>query len=56
MNPLRACVLAMLSFLVLAAAPARSQDVLAPPAALVLEGVPPVPAAVAAQVAKYTDF
>jgi dienelactone hydrolase len=37
--------------------PAQAQDKpLDPPAALVLDGVPPVPTAVAAQVAKYTDF
>ena len=40
----------------LLSAAAHAQDVVAPPAALVLEGVPPVAASVAAQVAKYTEF
>ncbi len=35
---------------------ASAQDALAPPAALVMENVPPVPASLAAQVAKYTEF
>jgi len=33
-----------------------ASEVVTPPAALVMENVPPVPAAVAAQVAKYTEF
>ncbi|MBL8516744.1 MAG: S9 family peptidase [Betaproteobacteria bacterium] len=33
-----------------------ASEFVTPPAALVLEGVPPVPAAVATQVAKYTEF
>ena len=35
---------------------AQAQDVLAPPAALVMENVPPVAASLAAQVNKYTEF
>jgi dipeptidyl aminopeptidase/acylaminoacyl peptidase len=35
---------------------AAQEGMLAPPAALVMENVPPVPAAVAARVSKYTEF
>jgi dipeptidyl aminopeptidase/acylaminoacyl peptidase len=56
-NLVRAYVVATVSLVTLVAAPAHSQEApLAPPAALALEGVPPVPAGVAAQVARYTEF
>ena len=60
MISLSRCKLISLSPLVFApllSAPAHAQDAVAPPpAALVMENVPPVPASVAAQVAKYTEF
>jgi len=37
-------------------APATSTDVIAPNANLVVQGIPPIPASIAADVAKYTDF
>ena len=49
--------LSPLVFALLLSASAHAQDAVAPPpAALVMENVPPVPASVAAQVAKYTEF
>ena len=46
----------LLATLAVMVPPALAQDVVAPPAALVMQNVPAVPASVAAAVAKYTEF
>jgi dipeptidyl aminopeptidase/acylaminoacyl peptidase len=51
-----AALLAALSATLALVPLAQAQDVVTPPAALVMENVPPVPASIPAQVAKYTEF
>ncbi len=54
---LRLKLIPLAAFFLLGAVSAHAQEaVVPPPAAMVLEGVPPVPASVAAQVAKYNEF